>query len=144
MCFTLCVNYINNYCFYSYCLYVCHTMPIQIGSVIRKVMEEKGVSSSDLASRLGVHPGSISRIFNYRHMHSSLLQKISQALGHDFFKYFTQDIRVERPAHEKEMDQLRKEIEALRKENGYLKQINELLTKQGTTNSSENPTSHEG
>lgn len=112
-------------------------MPVQIGSVIKKVMEDKKISSVELASRLGVHPGSISRIFNYRHMHSSLLQKLSQALGHDFFKYFSQDIRVERPESEKQMEQIRKEMEALRKENGYLKQINELLTKQ-------NPTSHEG
>jgi transcriptional regulator with XRE-family HTH domain len=112
-------------------------MPVQIGSVIKKVMEEKRVSPSELAARLGVHPGSISRIFNYKHMHSQLLQKLSQALGHDFFKYFTQDIRVERPAYEKQIDEMKKEIDALRKENGYLKQINELLNKT-------NPTSHEG
>ena len=119
-------------------------MPLQIGSVIKKVMEEKKVSSTELASRLGVHPGSISRIFNYRHMHSSLLQKLSQALGHDFFKYFTQDIRVERPEADKQLDEMRKEVEQLRKENGYLKQINELLTnKQGGTKAPEE-TSHEG
>ena len=112
-------------------------MPVQIGNVIRKVMEDKKVSSSELASRLGVHPGSISRIFNYKHMHSSLLAKLSQALGHDFFKYFSQDIRVERSEVDKQMEQTRKEMDALRKENGYLKQINELLTKA-------NPTSHEG
>ena len=100
-------------------------------------MEEKRVSPSELAARLSVHPGSISRIFNYKHMHSSLLQKLSQALGHDFFKYFTQDIRVERPASDKQIDELKKELDVLRKENGYLKQINELLNKT-------NPTSHEG
>src|ERR1035437_5649157 len=104
-------------------------MSIQVGTIIKKVMEDKRISPSELASRLGVHPGSISRIFNYKHMHSSLLQKISQALGHDFFKYFTQDIKVERPASDKQIDELKKEIEALRKENGYLKQINELLNK---------------
>jgi transcriptional regulator with XRE-family HTH domain len=103
-------------------------MSVQIGSVIKKVMEDKRVSPSELASRLGVHPGSISRIFNYKHMHSSLLQKLSQALGHDFFKYFTQDIRVERPEAEKRMEEIKTEMELLRKENGYLKQINELLT----------------
>ncbi|MEK6615493.1 MAG: helix-turn-helix transcriptional regulator [Bacteroidota bacterium] len=112
-------------------------MPVQIGSIIKKVIEDKKISSTELASRLGVHPGSISRIFNYRHMHSSLLQKLSQALGHDFFKYFSQDIRVERSEAEKQMEQIRKEMDQLRKENGYLKQINELLTKQ-------NPTSHDG
>lgn len=104
-------------------------MAIQIGNIIKKVMEEKGVPSSELASRLGVHPGSISRIFNYKHMHSSLLQKLSQALGHDFFKYFTLDIKVERPVSEKQIEELKKEIDLLKKENGYLKQINELLNK---------------
>lgn len=104
-------------------------MSVQIGNIIKKVMEDKRVSPSELASRLGVHPGSISRIFNYKHMHSSLMQKISQALGHDFFKYFTQDIKVERPASDKQIDELKKELDALRKENGYLKQINELLNK---------------
>ena len=82
-------------------------MAIQIGNIIKKVMKEKGVPPSELASRLGVHPGSISRIFNYKHMHSSLLQKLSQALGHDFFKYFTQDIKVERPASEKQIEELK-------------------------------------
>ena len=119
-------------------------MAVQIGNIIKKVMEEKRVSASELAGRLGVHPGSISRIFNYKHMHSSLLQKLSQALGHDFFKYFTQDIRVERPASDKQIDELRKQIEDLRKENGYLKQINELLTKQGTGTAPLNPASEEG
>ena len=104
-------------------------MSVQIGSIIKVVMEEKKVNASDLASRLGVHPGSISRIFTYKHMHSSLLQKISQALGHDFFKYFSQDIRVERPESDKQLEQMRKDMEQLKKENGYLKQINELLTK---------------
>jgi len=108
-------------------------MSIQIGSIIKKVMEDKRVSPSELASRLGVHPGSISRLFNYKHMHSSLLQKISQALGHDFFKYFTQDIKVERPAADKQIEELKKEIDILRKENGYLKQINELLSKANPT-----------
>ena len=93
-------------------------------------MEQKNISASELAARLGVHPGSLSRIFNYRHMHSNQLQRISQALGHDFFKYFSQDIRVERTEAEKQLDQLRKDIDELRKENGYFKQINELLSKQ--------------
>src|ERR1041385_4420040 len=118
--FTTCV-FINNVCMFAKNLPSPvgergkrgEVMPVQIGSVIKKVMEDKKVSSTELASRLGVHPGSISRIFNYRHMHSSLLQKLSQALGHDFFKYFTQDIRVERPESEKQLDQMRKEIEAL-------------------------------
>ena len=105
-------------------------MSVQIGNIIKKVMENKNISPSELASRLGVHPGSVSRIFNYKHMHSSLLQKVSQVLGHDFFKYFTQDIRVERPESEKVIDELKKEMDQLRKENSYLKQINELLNKQ--------------
>ena len=119
-------------------------MSVQIGNVIKKVMEDKHVSPSELASRLGVHPGSISRIFNYKHMHSSLVQKISQVLGHDFFKYFTQDIKVERAASDKQIDELKKELDVLRKENGYLKQINELLTlKTGKTQAPEE-SSHEG
>ena len=119
-------------------------MPVQIGNIIRKVIEDKKVSSTELASRLGVHPGSISRIFNYRHMHSSLLQKLSQALGHDFFKYFSQDIRVEKSETEKQLDEIKKEMDLLRKENGYLKQINELLTtKMGGAKAPEE-TSHEG
>lgn len=119
-------------------------MSVQIGALIKKVMEEKKVSSSELASRLGMHPGSVSRILKYRHMHSSLLQKISQALGHDFFKYFTQDIRVERPGYEKELEQLRKEIESLKKENGYLRQINELLVQKQTKKNFSEENSHEG
>ena len=119
-------------------------MPVHIGSIIKKVLEEKKISPSELASRLSVHPGSISRIFNYRDMHSSALVKISQATGHDFFKYFSQDIRVERPEAEKKMEEMRKETDQLRKENGYLKQINELLTKQGSGTTTESPASHEG
>lgn len=112
-------------------------MSAHIGSIIKKVLEEKKISPSELAARLSVHPGSISRLFNYKDMHSSQLAKISQAVGHDFFKYFSQDIRVERSESEKKLEEMRKELDLLRKENGYLKQINELLNKQ-------NPTSHEG
>lgn len=104
-------------------------MPIQIGNIIKKVMEEKNISSSELAGRLSVHPGSLSRMLSYKHMHSALLQKFSQALGHDFFKYFSQDIRVERPESEKQIEILKKEMEQIKKENSYLKQINELLQK---------------
>lgn len=102
-------------------------MSVEIGIIIKRIMAEKNVSSAQLASRLGIHPGSLSRIFTYRQMHSSLLAKLSQALGHDFFKYYSQDIKVERSEAEKQVDNLRKEVDALRKENGYLRQINELL-----------------
>jgi transcriptional regulator with XRE-family HTH domain len=104
-------------------------MGVLIGKEIKRVMDEKGLSVSDIAARLAVHPGSLSRIFNYKHMHTALLQKFSQALSHDFFKYFSQEIRIEKPESDKQTDLLRKEIEQLKKENGYLRQINELLTK---------------
>ncbi len=102
-------------------------MSAHIGSTIKKVLEEKKISSIELASRLSVHPGSISRLFNYKNMNSSLLLKISQSVGHDFFKYFSQDMRLERTEAEKKLDEMRKELDLLRKENNYLKQINDLM-----------------
>jgi transcriptional regulator with XRE-family HTH domain len=119
-------------------------MSVQIGLIIKKVMEDKKISPSELASRLGIHPGSVSRIFRYRHIHTSTLHKISQALEHDFFKYFSQEIKVEKSEFEKQIEEYKKQIELLRKENGYLKQINELLINKQRNTKPFDDTSHNG
>lgn len=90
-------------------------------------MKEKHVTPSGLALKLGVHVVTVSRMFRYRHMHAALLMKISQVLGHDFFKYYSQELRLEKTEDEKQIAEIKKQIEQLQKENGYLKTINELL-----------------
>ncbi|MFH1004618.1 MAG: helix-turn-helix transcriptional regulator [Bacteroidota bacterium] len=110
-------------------------MPIHIGNILKTIIKEKHVTPSGLALKLGVHIVTVSRMFHYRHMHASLLIKISQILGHDFFKYYSQDLRLEKTEEDKQITEIKKQIEQLQKENEYLSTINNLLMSEKKKNS---------
>lgn len=115
-------------------------MAIHIGSIVRKVLYDKRVKPGDLAKRIGVHIGSISRILGYGEMNTGLLKKLSVALGYDFFGHYSDELKLGRGEKEvvtaKEMTSCEKlledcvrENEGLKKEVAYLKEINGLLGK---------------
>jgi DNA-binding Xre family transcriptional regulator len=109
-------------------------MSIHIGSVINKVMEDKKVVRKDLAARLGMHSGSISRVLKYPDFSTTLLRKFCVALDYDFFKHYSDDLKLpsaerDKTSCEKLLDESTKEKERLEKEVGYLKEINALLKK---------------
>jgi len=69
-------------------------MGIHIGSLVRKVMDEKRVKSGELAKRLGMHLGSMSRIMKYEEINTAQLKKLCVALGYDFFSDYSEELKL--------------------------------------------------
>lgn len=101
---------------------------IHIGKKIKDVMIDRRMRASEFAERIGLKPGGISRLFARKELHCRQLSKISEALDHDFFQYYTIQDAGGRALVE-QVRELKEVNESLYKENGYLKEINDLLKK---------------
>lgn len=116
-------------------------MAIHIGKVIRKHLEEAGMTKSEFARRLETSPQNIYGIFKRRSLDTDLLKNISRILNYDFFQYYSSSALVvhdEKAPYgkervltaidlQKEVEKLRKEVDVLRNENQYLKEIHQLM-----------------
>ena len=60
-----------------------------IGHNIKEVLEAQGHTATWLAERIGVSRTHIYRIFRKENIDVMLLLRISRALGHDFFAYYS-------------------------------------------------------
>lgn len=110
-------------------------MEIHIGKEVKKVMWDKKYSATNLAKALGLHLGSISRIYAYKSMQTEMLKKICIYLEHDFFALYTIDLNFKKEVidttseTEKSLAESKKEVEEQKKEISYLKEINQFLRK---------------
>ena len=66
------------------------TENIHIGEQIRQVLEEQGRTITWLAKQIGCSRENLYKIFRRSWIHTDMLQKISVALNHDFFKEYSQ------------------------------------------------------
>lgn len=67
---------------------------IHIGSIIKKRFDEQGFSVSWFAKQLCCDRTNIYSIFKRESIDTTLLAKISTILRHDFFKYYSEDIKT--------------------------------------------------
>lgn len=117
-------------------------MALHIGKVVRKHLEELGMTKSEFARRLETSPQNIYGIFKRKSIDTQLLKEISTVLNYDFFQYYTTAALVvhEEKANyggkdkvftaldlQREVEKLRKELEILKNENQYLKEIHQLM-----------------
>lgn len=65
---------------------------IHIGNIIKKQFEEQAISVSLFAEQLCCDRTNIYSIFNRERIDTKLLKKISIALNHDFFKYYSEEL----------------------------------------------------
>ena len=65
---------------------------IHIGNIIKKIFEAQGSSVSWLAKQLCCDRTNIYSIFNRERIDTELLKKISIALNHDIFKYYSEEL----------------------------------------------------
>lgn len=65
---------------------------IHIGNIIKKQFEEQAISVSLFAKQLCCDRTNIYNIFNWERIDTELLKKISIALNHDFFKYYSKEL----------------------------------------------------
>ena len=70
-----------------------YTTMIHIGNIIKKRFDEQGLSASWFAKQLCCDRTNIYSIFKRESIDTMLLSKISAILKHDFFKYYSEDIK---------------------------------------------------
>ena len=64
-------------------------MEIHIGRVIRDVLNEKDISVTEFAKKIGMVRQNTYKVFNKKHLDTELLLKISEALSYDFFAEYS-------------------------------------------------------
>ena len=94
-------------------------MSQRIGAQIRGVIEERGMTVTEFASRINKSRENAYSIFNRKTIDTNLLQLISEVLDFDFFKQMS-------PSYQ----QLEAELEKVKAENSLLKDYNALLKEQ--------------
>jgi hypothetical protein len=94
-------------------------MSQRIGAQIRGVIEERGMTVTEFASRINKSRENAYSIFNRKTIDTNLLQLISEVLDFDFFKQMS-------PSYQ----QLEAELEKVKAENSLLKDYNALLKQQ--------------
>lgn len=65
------------------------TDKIHIGEIIKQELAGQGRSITWLANKIGCSRENLYKIFGRSWIHTDMLQKISIALGYDFFKVYT-------------------------------------------------------
>jgi plasmid maintenance system antidote protein VapI len=63
--------------------------PIHIGSIIRDELRRQGKTNAWFANEINVNPRTVNKIFLKGVIDTHQLLLISQALGVDFFKYYS-------------------------------------------------------
>lgn len=118
-----------------------NALSLHIGKLIRKHLEEVGMTKSEFARRLQTSPQNIYGIFKRKSIDTNLLRNISTILNFDFFQYYASGamfVSEDRAPYgktvvisaldlQKDMERLKKEHETLRRENEYLKDIVQLM-----------------
>lgn len=89
---------------------------VHIGSIIKSVLESKGMTVSEFGRRINKSRENVYSIFTRRSIDTGLLQGISDVLGYDFFLHYTTTYKDE--------------LEKLREENRLLREMNQLLKQQ--------------
>jgi hypothetical protein len=94
-------------------------MSQRIGAQIRGVIDKRGMTVTEFASRINKSRENAYSIFNRKTIDTSLLKLISEVLEFDFFKQMS-------PSYQ----QLEAELEKVKAENSLLKDYNALLKQQ--------------
>lgn len=66
-------------------------MKVHIGEIIERVYLEKGIKMSVFAKKVGTVERNMYTIFSKQDINTGLLRKISDALDHNFFKYYLEE-----------------------------------------------------
>ncbi|MBR2103225.1 MAG: XRE family transcriptional regulator [Prevotella sp.] len=72
---------------------------IHIGQIIKKQVAETGKTTVWLSQQLGCHRTNLYKIYEKPTIDTGMLMRISRALNHDFFSYYS-DALIERERKE--------------------------------------------
>jgi IS30 family transposase len=90
-------------------------MPVEIGLLIKKEYKRQGLSINEFGKSINRHPKTIANIFKRKTIDTQLLQSISKALNHDFFRYYYDEEPL-KSLREFEMKEITAEIQQLKAE----------------------------
>ena len=104
---------------------------LHIGHKVKQVVYETRIPVKEFAHKINKSRTVVYHIFERKSIDTSLLQKISNVLNHNFFQYFSEKDEQFKLLNggNKELENSKKELEQAHKEILYLKKINELLEK---------------
>ncbi|MBO4580900.1 MAG: helix-turn-helix transcriptional regulator [Bacteroidales bacterium] len=68
-------------------------MQIHIGKLIREELRRQGHTNAWLAERIGITPRALQKIYNKHSLDTQQLLRISRVLHHDFFRYYSSQVR---------------------------------------------------
>lgn len=68
-------------------------MAVHIGNEIRETLENRSIGVSDFARKIGLSRNVVYNIFERESINTELLYRISKVLKHDFFKYYSKDLK---------------------------------------------------
>ena len=88
--------------------------PHLIGSVIKTICEQKHITPSELARRVGVDKGNIYRLFTTRTMAMPMLFKMSEALDENLLLHYHPNVKPLPNPLQAENEQLKTENEKLK------------------------------
>jgi hypothetical protein len=116
-----------------------HMAGIHIGTKIKAVVVEKGMSVTEFAKRIHRTRNVVYDIFVRESIDTGLLMKISQVLEHDFFAYYTLKNRgFVAEASEAYSHAIKEELELLKTEVELLKELTSFLEKKSSKEKKKN------
>ena len=92
---------------------------VHIGKLIRKRLDEVGMTKTEFARRINKSAQNVYDIFERTSIDTDLLQTISETLDHDFFKYYSksyQDLISKWESESKIMKELNDLLEKYKKD----------------------------
>jgi transcriptional regulator with XRE-family HTH domain len=112
-------------------------MRVHIGKAIKQQIEELGMSKAEFARRMNRSPQAVQWWFQKESIDTALLEQVSEVLHRNMFTCYVREedfllIKSGGAVSAVEFGaDLSKELDDCKKENAYLKEINELLRKEG-------------
>lgn len=70
-----------------------HAIMVPIGKLIKDKLDERGLTATWLADKIPCGRANIYKIFNKNSIDTELLLRICIVLEHDFFKYYSQEMK---------------------------------------------------
>lgn len=106
-------------------------MELHIGSIIKRVADEKRIGPTELGSKINTSKQNIYGIFKRQSVDTKLLLKLCHALEYDFFMEYVRDLNMSNPsAHTSpgaglngDSHSLHKELDFMRKQNDILQRV---------------------
>lgn len=106
---------------------------LHIGKVIATKAKELRIGPTELGEMIGTSKQNVYSIYRRNSIDAELLQKISEALGYNFFQLYIERLPEQIKGQTGQIAALKKELSEIKERYELLKQLNELLQEKRKT-----------